>query len=198
MKNIYPVSANETLSNSNKLNGVIWYTGLSGSGKSTSANLLSKKLNSMNIQNIWLDGDNLRSGINSDLGFSDEDRIENLRRTVEVAKLFFNLGYIVIVSTISPFKASRDFARNNFPSNKFIEVFMKCDLEVCAQRDSKSLYKKANEGKVRNFTGITSTFEEPINSEVVLNSSTQNTEINHLKLFKVFCVFFKINVHELN
>jgi len=198
MDNIYPVSANEVLSKSNKLNGVIWYTGLSGSGKSTSADLLSKKLNSMNIQNIWLDGDNLRSGINSDLGFSDEDRIENLRRTVEIAKLFFNLGYIVIVSTISPFKASRDFARNNFPSNKFIEVFMKCDIKVCAQRDSKSLYKKANEGKVRNFTGITSTFEEPKNSEVVLNSSTQNTEINHLKLFKAFCVFFKINVHELS
>lgn len=148
-----------------KMNGhkglCIWFTGLSGSGKSTLANMLEKRLHEIKIRTYLLDGDNIRCGINNDLNFSIEDRKENIRRTGEVAKLFVDAGLVVISCLISPFKKDRNTVRENFLPNKFIEVFIDCDLETCEKRDPKNLYKKARALQINNFTGISSPYEKP-------------------------------------
>ena len=145
---------------------VIWFTGLSGSGKSTIANALEDALNRKGYHTYLLDGDNIRHGLNKDLGFSDEDRKENIRRIAEVAKLFVDAGLIVITAFISPFKEEREFARNLVEKDEFIEVFVDTPLKVCKQRDPKGLYKKAKEGKIKNFTGIDSPYEPPDAPEI--------------------------------
>lgn len=148
---------------------LIWFTGLSGSGKSTIANELSKKLHEKEYLTYLLDGDNLRYGLNSDLGFSNEDRIENIRRVKEVSKLFVDAGIITIATFISPFKNDRESIRN-FLKDRFIEVFVDCDLNICEIRDPKKLYKKARNGEIKNFTGIDSPYEKPENPEIILYS----------------------------
>jgi len=145
---------------------VIWFTGLSGSGKSTIANALEDALNRKGYHTYLLDGDNIRHGLNKDLGFSDEDRKENIRRIAEVAKLFVDAGLIVITAFISPFKEEREFARSLVEKDEFIEVFVDTPLKVCKQRDPKGLYKKAKEGKIKNFTGIDSPYEPPDAPEI--------------------------------
>ena len=145
---------------------VIWFTGLSGSGKSTIANALEDALNRKGYHTYLLDGDNIRHGLNKDLGFSDEDRKENIRRIAEVAKLFVDAGLIVITAFISPFKEEREFARSLVEKDEFIEVFVDTPLKVCEQRDPKGLYKKAKEGKIKNFTGIDSPYEPPDAPEI--------------------------------
>ncbi len=149
---------------------IIWFTGLSGSGKSTIANALEKKLFELNYKTYLLDGDNIRHGLNSDLGFSDANRIENIRRIGEVAKLFVDSGMIVITAFISPFQKERDFVRNLVNKDEFIEVFIDTPIEICQKRDPKGLYKKALNGEIKNFTGVSSPYEKPLNPEIILNS----------------------------
>jgi len=146
--------------------GVLWFTGLSGAGKSTVANLVEKKLAAAGRHTYLLDGDNVRHGLNKDLGFTEADRVENIRRVAEVAHLMVDAGLIVLVSFISPFRAERRMARALFAPGEFIEVFVDAPLEVCERRDPKGLYAKARRGELRNFTGIDSPYEPPGAPEV--------------------------------
>ncbi|MGD9900357.1 MAG: adenylyl-sulfate kinase [Calditrichaceae bacterium] len=149
---------------------VVWFTGLSGSGKSTIAVELERRLIQSGKAVYRLDGDNVRHGLNADLGFSDADRDENIRRIAEVAALFKDAGLITLVSFISPFQKMRDFARERAGKDHFIEVYVKADLKTCAERDPKGLYKKAQNGEVANFTGISSPYEEPQSPDILLDT----------------------------
>jgi bifunctional enzyme CysN/CysC len=150
---------------------VLWFTGLSGAGKSTIANLVEKKLYGLGYHTILLDGDNVRHGLNKDLGFTDADRVENIRRVAEVAKLMADAGLIVLVSFISPFRSERRMARDLLPEGEFWEVFVDTSLEEAEKRDPKGLYRKARAGEIRNFTGIDSPYEKPENPEVLLDTT---------------------------
>ncbi len=150
---------------------VLWLTGLSGAGKSTIANLVEKKLYARGHHTYLLDGDNVRHGLNKDLGFTDADRVENIRRIAEVAKLMVDAGLIVITAFISPFRSERDMARNLLEANEFVEVYVDTPLEVAEQRGVKGLYRKARKGELKNFTGIDSPYEPPVNPECVLNTT---------------------------
>jgi bifunctional enzyme CysN/CysC len=149
---------------------VLWFTGLSGSGKSTIANEVEKSLNLMNRHTFLLDGDNVRHGLNKDLGFTEADRIENIRRVGEVAKLMADAGLIVLTAFISPFRAERDMVRSMLPEGEFIEIFVDTPLEVAEVRDVKGLYKKARSGQLKNFTGIDSPYEPPEQPEIRVNT----------------------------
>jgi len=155
---------------------VCWFTGYSGSGKSTVAKALEKKLFAAGCQTMLLDGDTLRHGLNGDLGFSDDDRTENIRRAGEAAKLFFESGDIVICAFISPFEKDRDLARALIPEGKFFEIFTKCSLEVCERRDPNGLYKKARSGEIKRFTGISSPYEEPQHPEIIAETDSQTVD----------------------
>ena len=155
---------------------VVWFTGLSGSGKSTIANILEQKLHTIGKRTYLLDGDNVRHGLNKDLGFTDTDRVENIRRVAEVSKLMVDAGLITLVSFISPFKSERQMARNLLSSEEFFEIFVNTSLEECEKRDPKGLYKKARAGELKNFTGIDSSYEEPENPDLILNTSSGNAE----------------------
>ena len=155
---------------------VIWFTGLSGSGKSTVANATEKLLHDMGLHTYILDGDNVRMGLNKDLGFSPQDRTENIRRITEVAKLFADAGSIVLTAFISPYREDRDNARTIIGDNDFIEIFISADLSVCELRDPKGLYKKARSGEIKGFTGIDAPYEEPINPELVVETDKYNIE----------------------
>ncbi|KAG6534160.1 hypothetical protein ZIOFF_008045 [Zingiber officinale] len=164
---------------------VVWITGLSGSGKSTLACTLGRELHSKGKLTYVLDGDNLRHGLNKDLGFSSEDRAENIRRVGEVAKLFSDAGLICIASLISPYRKDRDSCRAIVPDSRFIEVFMNMPLELCEARDAKGLYKLARAGKIKGFTGIDDPYEPPLNCEAKALESEkkkQRREIKKLKL----------------
>jgi len=155
---------------------ILWFTGLSGSGKSTLAHAVEEKLFSMGVHTYVLDGDNIRTGLNKDLGFSEEDRKENIRRIGEVAKLFVDAGLIVLTAFISPYRRDRDFVRNLVEEGEFIEVYVKCPLEVCEQRDVKGLYKKARQGIIKNFTGIDDPYEEPLSPEITVETDKESVE----------------------
>ena len=156
---------------------VIWLTGLSGSGKSTIANVLAKRLHALGMHAYVLDGDNLRMGLNVDLGFTPEDRAENVRRVSEVAKLMVDAGLIVITALVSPFETDRQRARSNFDDGDFIEVFVDTPVDICISRDPKGLYKKAKDGQIPNFTGIGQDYEKPSQPELILDG-TEDTEAN--------------------
>lgn len=149
---------------------VIWLTGLSGSGKSTIANQLAADLHQLGHLTYILDGDNIRMGLNKDLGFSDDDRKENIRRIAEVAKLTSDAGVIVITAFISPFRAEREIAKSIIGEENFIEVFVDTPLRLCEERDPKGLYKKARAGQIKQFTGIDSPYESPLNASIVINT----------------------------
>ena len=155
---------------------VLWFTGYSGAGKSTIARSLEKKLFEVGCQTMLLDGDNIRHGLCRDLGFSDKDRSENIRRAGETAKLFFESGDIVICTFISPFEKDRSFARSLFPTDRFFEIYVKCPLEVCKSRDPNGLYQKATRGEIQEFTGISSPYEEPNNPEMIIETDLQSVE----------------------
>jgi bifunctional enzyme CysN/CysC len=155
---------------------VLWFTGLSGSGKSTIANALEKALHEQGIRTYILDGDNVRQGLNNDLGFTDADRVENIRRIGEVAKLMVDAGIVVLTAFISPFKAERDMARALFDDGEFVEIFVDTPLEVAEARDPKGLYKKARKGELPNFTGISSPYEIPDNPELVIKTDGNNVD----------------------
>jgi bifunctional enzyme CysN/CysC len=156
--------------------GVVWFTGLSGSGKSTIANIVERKLHQMGRHTYMLDGDNVRHGLNRDLGFTEEDRVENIRRVAEVSGLMVDAGLIVLVSFISPFRAERRLARERLAEGEFIEVFVDTPIEVAEQRDPKGLYKKARQGELKNFTGIDSPYERPENPEIRIDSTVTSAE----------------------
>jgi bifunctional enzyme CysN/CysC len=155
---------------------VLWFTGLSGSGKSTVAKKVEQRLFELGCRTMFLDGDNLRHGLNSDLDFSDADRAENIRRAAEVARLGFAHGNITLCSFISPFQKDRDFARSLLPEGRFFEIYVQCDIEVCKRRDPKGLYAKALRGEISNFTGISSPYEAPENPELVVETDLRSTE----------------------
>ena len=170
---------------------VVWFTGLSGSGKSTIANILEQKLHTAGKRTYLLDGDNVRHGLNKDLGFTDTDRVENIRRVAEVSKLMVDAGLITLVSFISPFKSERQMAKDLLSSDEFFEIFVSTSLEECEKRDPKGLYKKARAGELKNFTGIDSSYEEPENPDLVLDTNSTNAEeladqiINFLQVNKI-------------
>ena len=155
---------------------LLWFTGLSGSGKSTIAHALEERLHQRGCRTYVFDGDNVRHGLCNDLGFSIEDRTENIRRIGEMSKLFVDAGVIALTAFISPIREDRDKVRNLFSKGDFIEVYIKASIETCESRDVKGLYKKAREGKIQNFTGISSPYEAPENPEIVVD--TENREVD--------------------
>lgn len=168
---------------------VLWFTGLSGSGKSTIANAVERKLFNKSRKTYLLDGDNVRHGLNKDLGFLESDRIENIRRIGEVSKLFVDAGLIVLTAFISPFKSDRQIAKSLVGYDEFIEIFIDTPLEICEERDSKGFYKKARSGAIKNFTGIDSPYEKPENPQIHIKTAKNTVEecvdiiINHLIKF---------------
>jgi len=164
----------------NKLNGhrgcTVWLTGLSGSGKSTIAVDLEKRLLERGVRTYILDGDNIRHGLNKNLGFSPEDRTENIRRIGEVAKLFTEAGLVTLTAFISPYRADRDQVRAVMQEGDFVEVFVDCPVEVCEERDVKGLYKKARAGEIKEFTGISAPYEAPEKPELTINTAGQSVE----------------------
>jgi bifunctional enzyme CysN/CysC len=179
-QNVHKQALSITRQDREKLNGykgkVIWFTGLSGSGKSTVANALEVELHSQGRRTYILDGDNVRQGLNKDLGFTDADRVENIRRIAEVAKLMMDAGLIVMTAFISPFRREREMARELIGPENFVEAFVSAPLEVCEQRDPKGLYKKARAGLLPNMTGIGSPYEPPVSPQISLDSTTTTRE----------------------
>ena len=155
---------------------VLWFTGLSGSGKSTLANATEKILHDMGMNTYILDGDNVRMGLNKDLGFSPEDRTENIRRITEVSKLFVDAGSLVLTAFISPYREDREKARDIIGGADFIEIYVRADLSVCESRDPKGLYKKARSGEIKGFTGIDAPYEEPLNPELIVDTDKNSVE----------------------
>jgi len=156
---------------------VLWFTGLSGSGKSTVAHAVEKKLHDGCCRTFVLDGDNVRHGLSSNLGFSEDDRKENIRRIGEAAKLMTEAGVIALTAFISPFRADREMVRGLFPHGEFVEVYCSASLEVCESRDVKGLYKKARAGEIKNYTGIDSPYEAPINPEISVATGSEELEL---------------------
>jgi adenylylsulfate kinase len=155
---------------------ILWFTGLSASGKSTLANAVENSLLELNKHTYLLDGDNIRMGINKDLGFSDEDRNENIRRIGEISKLFVDAGLIVLTAFISPFQKERSMVRSLVKKDEFIEVFVDTPLEVCESRDPKGLYQKVRKNEIQNFTGISSAYEAPLNPEIHIQTDISSIE----------------------
>ncbi len=155
---------------------VIWLTGYSGAGKSTLANGIDRRLFEKNIHSYVLDGDNVRHGLNGDLQFSDADRKENIRRVGEVSKLFVDAGIVIIAAFISPFREDRDEVRKIISPDRFIELFVDTSVQECERRDTKGLYQKARNGEVKNFPGISTEFERPLNAEITVNTENQTVE----------------------
>jgi len=155
---------------------ILWFTGLSGAGKSTLAHCVEESLYQLGCRTFVLDGDNIRHGLCGDLGFSVDDRSENIRRIAEVSKLMMEAGVITLTAFISPFRSEREKARQIFPHGEFFEIYCKCPIEVCEQRDVKGLYKKARAGEIKDFTGISSPYEEPINPELIVETSKNSLE----------------------
>ena len=155
---------------------VLWFTGLSGSGKSTLANAIEKQLFDSGHSVTVLDGDNIRHGLCSDLGFNEDDRHENMRRIAEVSKLFTETGTIVLAAFISPYLKDRELIRSRLPHGDFYEVYCKCDIEICEERDPKGLYARARNGEIENFTGISGPYEEPIKPDMIIDTNQLSIE----------------------
>ncbi len=160
----------------NQKGAVLWFTGLSGSGKSTLAREVEKKLHHLGCLSYVLDGDNIRFGLNKNLGFSPEDRSENIRRIGEVAKLFADAGVITLTAFISPYRFDRNMVRQLLREGEFTEIYVSCPLEECERRDVKGLYQKARAGEIKEFTGISAPYEEPVNPELVIHTAAETLE----------------------
>lgn len=170
------VTKNKRLTLLNQKPCILWFTGLSGSGKSTIANAVESELFKRGRKTYLLDGDNVRHGLNKDLGFTESDRIENIRRIGEVSKLFVDSGLIVLTAFISPFKSDRQIAKSLVKYDEFIEIFIDTPLEICEQRDSKGLYKKARDGAIKNFTGISSPYEAPTEPQIHIKTAENSLQ----------------------
>ncbi len=186
-KNIFWHEGDIKKADRERLNGhrgvCLWFTGLSGSGKSTIAHEVENILYERGVHTYVLDGDNIRHGLNRDLGFSPEDRTENIRRIGEVAKLFVDAGLVVMTAFISPYRKDRDQVREIMNPGEFVEIYVEADLETCEERDPKGLYKKARAGEIKEFTGISAPYEPPENPELVVNT-TEETDV-HKNAMKV-------------
>lgn len=191
MKNIYWHKGDVTRKMRENLAGhrsaAIWFTGLSGSGKSTLAHALESKLVAAGFKAYVMDGDNIRHGLCVDLGFSNKDRKENVRRIGEVCKLFVDAGIIVISAFISPIRADREWVREKITNKDFIEVYCQCSLEECERRDVKGIYKLARKGEIPEFTGISSPYEEPVNPDIVINTESVDVDSAVSKLLSILC-----------
>lgn len=178
MRSINTVWHNATVTRQRRENqnghksALIWFTGLSGSGKSTLAHTIEEELHQRGCHTFVFDGDNVRHGLCADLGFSHEDRVENIRRIAEMSKLFLETGIISLTAFISPFRKDREFVKNLVGKENYIEIYCHCPLEVCETRDVKGLYRKARAGEIKDFTGISSPYEAPENPDLVLETST--------------------------
>lgn len=189
--NIYWHESSITKKERQKLHGhksfILWFTGLSGSGKSTIANVVGWKLHQKGISTYLMDGDNVRQGLNADLGFSPRDRTENIRRIGETAKLFVDSGTVVLATFVSPYRFDRQSVRNLVQPDEFVEIYIKCSLKACESRDPKGLYKKARQKKIKEFTGISAPYEEPEMAEITVESEHFSVEecaeqiLQHLK-----------------
>jgi len=155
---------------------VLWFTGLSGSGKSTLSNALDRRLYDLGIRTYLLDGDNIRQGLSRDLGFSKTDRMENIRRIAEVAKLFLETGMIIIVAFISPYQSDRQLAREVIGPENFLEIYVQCSLKECERRDPKGLYVKARRGEISHFTGVSDPYEKPENPDIIVRTEEERVE----------------------
>ncbi|BAC09864.1 adenylyl-sulfate kinase [Thermosynechococcus vestitus] len=179
-ENIIWHQATVTRARREQLNGhkscVLWFTGLSGAGKSTLAHAVEERLHQLGYRTFVLDGDNVRHGLCSDLGFTESDRKENIRRIGEVAKLMMEAGLIVMTAFISPFRADREAVRNRMPHGDFLEIYCQASLEVCEARDVKGLYKRARAGEIKNYTGIDSPYEPPLKPELIVNTECLTLE----------------------
>ena len=174
MHNIFPSPSSVSTADRHILNrhsgGLLWFTGLSGSGKSALAHAVEEKLHGLRVRSYVLDGDNIRTGLNKDLGLSPEDRKENVRRIAEVAKLMVDAGLLVFAAFITPYKQSREYVRKLMADRPYFEAYVKCSLEVCAKRDPKGLYKKAGQGEITNMTGISDPYEEPEHPDLTIET----------------------------
>lgn len=185
----FPFQSNILCSDRHLLNGhrsaLLWFTGLSGSGKSTIAHALEEQIYQLGVRSYVLDGDNIRTGLNKDLGLSPEDRKENIRRIAEVAKLMVDSGILVFAAFITPYRESRRFIRELMEQVPYYECYVKCSLETCETRDPKGLYKKARTGKIPNMTGISAPFEEPVNTDLIIETDQYDIEncVNNLIRF---------------
>lgn len=171
----------------------MWFTGLSGSGKTTLSQIVVEQLFDRGFKCVVIDGDQLRAGLNRDLGFSDEDREENLRRAAEVAEMFLNVGFIVLVPMISPLREVRDKIRLRYHPKDYVEVYVKCSIEACEERDPKGLYHKARMGEIRNFTGMDAIYEVPIQSELTIDTEHESVEACANELAEFIINKFVIN-----
>lgn len=194
--NIYKIETKVSVLDREKLLNqksiVLWFTGLSGSGKSTLATQVEYRLFQAKFKTYLLDGDNIRFGLNKNLGFSEEDRQENIRRIGEVSKLMVDAGLIVLSSFISPFKNDREQIKQIVGEDKFIEIFVDCPIEICEQRDVKGLYKKARNGEIKNFTGIDSPYEKPENPDLIVHTDIEELTESVEKVIKK--IISKINL----
>jgi adenylylsulfate kinase len=179
-KNIIPHTYQVSIEDRKKMNNqnsfLMWFTGLSGSGKSTIVNVVEQKLYAMGIKTYTLDGDNIRKGINKDLSFTPEDRTENIRRIAETANLMIDAGLVTLAAFVSPYKKDRDTIRSIVKEVNFVEVFINTSLEECERRDVKGLYKKARAGEIKNMTGISAPYEAPENPEILINTEKETVE----------------------
>ncbi len=175
-KQEYSITKNDRIKLNKHNSIVVWFSGLSGSGKSTIANEIETRLFKLNFRTYILDGDNVRNGLNSDLSFSENDRTENIRRVAEVSKLLLEAGTIVLSAFISPYEKDRNLAKHCIGAENFVEVFVDCPVEVCESRDIKGLYKKARLGEISNFTGISSPFETPTNPNIIVHTNKESIE----------------------
>ncbi len=190
---IYQVSATNRR-NANKHNSfLIWFTGLSGSGKSTIANLVEYELHKQNIKTYALDGDNIRKELNSDLTFSPEDRTENIRRIAEIANLMIDAGLVVLAAFVSPYKKDRDHIKNIVKGTNFIEIYINTSVEECERRDVKGLYKKARAGEIKNMTGISAPYEVPENPDIEIKTKEKSVEDSVKKIIEYITPKLKIN-----
>lgn len=179
-KNVIPHSYQISIKDRKKMNNqnsfLIWFTGLSGSGKSTIANVVEQKLFTMGVKTYTLDGDNIRKGINKDLSFTPEDRTENIRRIAETANLMIDAGLVTLAAFVSPYKKDRDNIRSIVKEVNFVEVFINASVEECERRDVKGLYKKARAGEIKNMTGISAPYEAPENPDILINTEKETVE----------------------
>jgi adenylylsulfate kinase len=198
LSNLFPIKTKVSAAQRHQLLNqrprLIWFTGLSGSGKSTLAVQLEAELHTLGFKTYLLDGDNIRSGLNKDLAFTDEGRIENIRRIGEVSKLMLDAGIIVLSAFISPFEADRRQVKTIVGAGNYLEVFVNTPIEVCEQRDVKGLYKKARAGEVKNFTGIDSPYEEPAQPDITIHTHSMSVEESVSKLMNLVLPAVKLKV----
>jgi len=190
---LYNISAKDRRKTNNHNSFLLWFTGLSGSGKSTIANIVESKLYKQGIKTYTLDGDNIRKGMNSDLTFTPEDRTENVRRIAEIANLFIDAGIVVLATFVSPYKKDRNNIKNVVNDINFIEIYINTSVEECERRDAKELYKKARLGNIKNMTGITAPYEEPDNPNVEIKTEEETSEQSADKIIEYITPKLKLN-----